>query len=87
MRQYQGRHIPLGDNIRHRKGLARPRHAQQCLLALTLRQTIHQLSNRRRLVAGGLIFRNEMKTIHTATIVAHIHCFAWSVTQKIPPLA
>ena len=71
VRQHQRRHIPPSNNIRHSKRLARPRHAQQRLLALTLLQTIHQLSNRRRLVAGRLVFGDEIKGAHIITIVTH----------------
>ena len=34
MREYECRHIPISDDIRHRKSLTRPRHTKKRLLSL-----------------------------------------------------
>ena len=66
MRQHQRRHIGSSNDIRHSKCLTRTRHAQQRLLAFASLQTIHQLSNRRWLVAGRLIVGDEIELAHAS---------------------
>ena len=51
--QHQRRTAGLGDDVGHREGLARARRPQQGLIALTAVHPLHQLLDRRRLVALG----------------------------------
>ena len=43
------------NDIRHRKGLSRTRHTQQCLELISLFEAFYKLGNGLRLVAGRLI--------------------------------
>jgi len=61
MRHHQGRDLQLLDYIRDREGFARARGAQQHLVSVTFFNTLHELTDRFRLVAGGLVGSVEFK--------------------------
>ena len=56
--------VELLDDVRHGKGLAGTRHAQERLGLVPLAEAGDQLPDRLRLVTGGLIFRVQDKMIH-----------------------
>ena len=61
MRQDQRGPLHLLDDIRHRKRLARARGTEECLVLLAAGNALHQLFDRRRLIASGLELRNELE--------------------------
>ena len=61
--QHQGGPVQLGDHVGHGKGLAAAGHAHQGLGAVAAQQAVHQFGNGLRLVAGGLIFRNQFESV------------------------
>ena len=64
-RHHDGWHADARDDVGHRKGLARARHAQQRLCAVPLLQPLGECGNRRRLVACrrefGMQFKGGMR--------------------------
>jgi hypothetical protein len=54
-REHERRALRIGDDVRHREGLARAGDAEQHLLALALGHALAQLHDRLRLIAGGLV--------------------------------
>ncbi len=59
-RQDQGRLLHRLDHLGHGEGLARAGDAQQHLVALARQHARHQLADRRRLVAGRLVWRHHL---------------------------
>ena len=64
MGQHQGGPVQPGDDVGHGKGLAAAGDAQQHLLINAVLNAGHQAVYGLRLVAGGLILRNQLKMIH-----------------------
>ncbi len=58
-REDQGRALGFLDHLGHGEGLARAGDAEQDLAALAALQPVHEIADRRRLVAGGLVFRGH----------------------------
>ena len=54
VRKHQRGPVEVGDDVRHREGLAGAGDAEQDLIAQTHLKPLRQLLNRLRLVAGGL---------------------------------
>ncbi|MNM65456.1 hypothetical protein D3C81_769030 [compost metagenome] len=52
-REHDRRPSHPGDHVGHGEGLARPGHAQQCLVRQAVLDPLHQLADRFRLVSGG----------------------------------
>ena len=62
--QHQGRPVDLGDDLGHGVGLTGAGNTQKGLLPQAPVHAVCQGLNGLRLVAGGLIFRNQFKMIH-----------------------
>ena len=60
-REDQRRALRRGDDIGHREGLARAGDAEQHLVALVRLDARHQLLDRGRLVALGLVVRDDLE--------------------------
>ena len=56
MSKNQSRLLNISNKVRHSKSLTRTRHTEQSLLTNPHFETTRELSNRRRLVTGGLKF-------------------------------
>ncbi len=67
VRQDQRRPVRLLDHLGHREGLARAGNAQQHLVLLARRQPLHNLVDRPRLIAPGLVAGHELK-VHSSII-------------------
>ena len=65
--QHQGWPVQLLDDGSHGEGLAGAGDAQQGLLMQSPVYAVYQRFNGLRLVAGGLIIRNQLKTIHASS--------------------
>ena len=52
VRQHQRGAVDIGDDIRHREGLARTRDTKQCLLFIAAQHAVGQLPDRLRLIGG-----------------------------------
>ena len=68
--QYQRGPLGLGDHIRHRKGLSRPRNPQQSLRLNPRIHALHQLFDGVGLVARRLKWRYQFKGRHEQTKLA-----------------
>jgi hypothetical protein len=60
-RKHDGRATQAGDHVCHGEGLARARYAQQGLKGQAIAHTLHQLSDRRRLIARRHVRLEELK--------------------------
>src|SRR5690606_22839340 len=60
-REDEGRALQLLDHLGHREGLARTGDAEQDLSLLALTRSLGQLADGGRLVAGGLVVRDELE--------------------------
>ena len=59
--QHQRRTVALGDDVRHREGLSRPCHAQQCHIPHALTQSLAKPLDRPRLIPRRLVCRFQTK--------------------------
>ena len=59
----QGRPVHLGDNLRHREGLSRSRHAQEHLALVAALEPFSELGNGAPLIAQQLEVGNEVELI------------------------
>ena len=65
MGKNQSRLLNIGNEIRHSKSLAGASDAKQSLLTNPHLEAARELSNRRRLITGGLKFTMKTKLWHT----------------------
>ena len=65
MRQNKRRPVDAGDNVCHREGLAGAGDAEQHLFVYSVLNACHKAVYRFRLVAGRLIRRHELESIHS----------------------
>ena len=61
VRQDQSRLVQLLDHVGHGKGLTRARNTQQSLELIAFLESVNQLFDRLRLVAGGPVFAVKFK--------------------------
>ena len=81
--QHQRGALHLLDDLGHGVGLAAAGDAQQHLLAQAVLQSLRQLFNGLRLVAGGGIFRNNFELGHGMGLL-QFQCISLYFTTKIP---
>ena len=68
MAQDQGRTLQVGDDVRHREGLAGSRYTEQADVPYVVAEGLCNLAYGLGLVAGRLILRIQME-FHTAKIL------------------
>ena len=81
--QHQRGALHLLDDLGHGVGLAAAGDAQQHLLAQAVLQSLRQLFNGLRLIAGGSIFRNNFELGHGKRLL-QFQCVSLYFTTKIP---
>ena len=62
-REHEGGHLHLLDDLRHREGLARSRHAEQRLVAQAVFDALRELLDRLRLIARHVVRGHNVKGV------------------------